>query len=46
MQERAGQQRIRRIKAQAKRLACTLAVLGTFGFAAPAHAELWGYIDG
>jgi hypothetical protein len=45
MQERVGQQRIRRIKAQAKRLACTLAALGAFGIAAPAHAELWGYID-
>ncbi|MFJ5382057.1 lytic transglycosylase domain-containing protein [Cupriavidus sp. CER94] len=46
MQERAGQQRIRRLQAQAKRLAGTLAVLGTFGIAAPAHAALWGYIDG
>lgn len=49
MQERVGrvgQQRIRRIKAQAKRLACTLAALGALGIAAPVHAELWGYIDG
>lgn len=46
MQERAGQQRIRRMKGRAKRLACALAVLGAFGMAAPAHAALWGYIDG
>ncbi|GJG96453.1 lytic transglycosylase domain-containing protein [Cupriavidus pauculus] len=43
MQERSGQQRW---KGRARRLACALAVLGSFGIAAPTHAALWGYIDG
>lgn len=43
MQERSRQQRW---KGRARRLACALAVLGSFGVVAPARAALWGYIDG
>lgn len=42
MQERTGQPRW---AARATRLACALAVLGSCCIAAPAHAELWGYVD-
>ncbi len=42
MQQRAGQPRW---ATRAKRLACALAVLGTCCVVAPAHAELWGYVD-